>query len=153
MDNSIEERVFAFVEQETCTQRESLTAQTTLSDDIGLDGLPAVEFFNAFRWEFKVDLERLQLYWDDYFVSEEMPLTTGLLIAMVSVCLGVLLVYFFPRVPAWCWYVLAFGIWLAFMRCLQQWRHKRRVPQVAIQDLIDSVQFGKWVKEPPVRVS
>jgi len=149
MDNSIQERVFAFIEQETCVRRELLTTKTTLSGDIGLDGLPAIEFFSGFRREFAVDLTDLQLYWDCYFASEGIPLNTGLLVAIPSMALGVLLVHEFPRFPAWCWYILAVVIWVAFLYCLSNWGNKARVPQVAIQDLIDSVESGRWIKEPP----
>jgi acyl carrier protein len=153
MDDSIQDRVFAFVVEHTGVRRETLMPNTRLGSDIGLDGDDALEFFQAFRKEFAVDITDLQLFWDRYFAPEGMTLSTGLLFAIPGLVFGVLFTHLFPHLPDWFCFALAYAFCLASLCYLGKWRHKKRFPQVSIQDLIDTAKSGRWTKELPDKVA
>jgi acyl carrier protein len=145
--------VFDFVVEETSVRRETLTLDTTLSGDIGLDGDDAVEFFEEFQEEFSVNIEDLELFWDRYFAPEGMTLSTGFLFVIPGLVLAVLFTYLFPHLPDWSCFVLAYGFWFVCLFCFGRWRNKTRASQIAIQDLIDAAKAGRWTKETPAKIA
>jgi len=149
MNDSIQDRVFDFVAEETNVRRETLTLNTTLSGDIGLDGDDAVKFLEAFRQKFSVDIEDLQLVWDRYFAPEGLTLSTGLLFGIPCLVLGVLLTRLFPRLWDWICFTLAAVLWLVTLSLVSRWRNRKRTSQIAIQDLVDSAKSGRWAKVSP----
>jgi len=73
MDASLQERVLAFVSEQTGVKREKIHLETTLSGDLGVEGDDAVEFFEEFRTEFAVELQELGRDWSFYFGPEGPP--------------------------------------------------------------------------------
>ncbi len=55
MNNTLEE-VKAFVREFWYEPKRGLSAETSLNDDLGMDGDDAIEFMQAFSQRFKVDL-------------------------------------------------------------------------------------------------
>jgi hypothetical protein len=153
MDDSIQDRVFTFVVEHTGIRRETLAPNTTLGGGIGLDGDDAVEFFEAFRREFAVEITDLQLFWDRYFAPEGMTLITGFLFVIPGLVLAVLFTHLFPRLPDWSSFVLAYVFWFVCLFCLGKRWNNTRAPQITIQDLIDSAKSGRWTKVLPTNVS
>jgi hypothetical protein len=63
-----EERVMQFTAQRWPVRKgRSLTTETRLAQDLGMDGDDAVDFFDAFQQDFGVDLEDLHMHWDQHF--------------------------------------------------------------------------------------
>jgi hypothetical protein len=78
-----EERVFRFTTQHWPARKgRSLTPETRLAQDLGMDGDDAVKFFDAFQRDFGVDLEDLHMRWDQHF-SPEGTLSLGALVTIV----------------------------------------------------------------------
>ena len=61
MDDRIFSRIVEFVYKVRWKYIFQLTRQTTLADDLGIDGDDAYEFFDAFMAEFKIDLSTFDL--------------------------------------------------------------------------------------------
>src|SRR5437773_2571583 len=66
------EAIRDFVVAECRVSEERLTPDTTLFDDLGIDGDDAIEFFEAFQQRFEVDLGSFELR--RYFGPEGWPL-------------------------------------------------------------------------------
>jgi acyl carrier protein len=62
------DRLIAFVSQQTGARTERLMPHTRLFHDLGLDGDDAVEFFAALEREFAVDLSGME--WNRHFGPE-----------------------------------------------------------------------------------
>ena len=59
MEAPLQERVLAFVSEQTGVKPERIRPATTLSRDLGIEGDDAVEFFERFHTKFAVDLQEL----------------------------------------------------------------------------------------------
>jgi acyl carrier protein len=142
MSSVIADRVYALVAEDRGVKRSKLTPDTTLSYDLGLEGDDAVEFFQNFRQEFSVDLERLEADWDRYFSAEGFSP-----VAFIPGVIGaVLLAQLFRHVPEWLSLFLGFVLGtVIFFGVLWLFR-KKHEPQITIQDLIDCAEAGKWTK-------
>ena len=68
MNNELLEEVKAFVAAFWYKPKEGLTAETSVNDDLGMDGDDAAEFMQAFSERFKVDLTCFP--YDKHFGSE-----------------------------------------------------------------------------------
>src|SRR5271170_715616 len=88
MLDSIEDRVYALVAEERGVRREKLASSTSLSNDLGLEGDDAVEFFEDFSREFAVDLTALGADWQCYFGKEGVGLGGILLVVVPTVVLA-----------------------------------------------------------------
>jgi acyl carrier protein len=65
---ALEQKVKEFVAKQICVKPESLSIQTRLCEDLGIDGADADDLFERFAEEFQVDLSTFQL--DKYFGPE-----------------------------------------------------------------------------------
>jgi len=148
MADSISDRVFALVAEERGEKREKLQLTTTLSDDLGIDGDDAVEFFEKFGREFSVDLRDLNPDWSFYFAPEGVPPHALLLWLAPGLAFALLLIYFIPRLPDFLASIVAFVSWFWI---LAHWtkRNKGKTPRITIEDLIQTASAGKWVKTLP----
>jgi acyl carrier protein len=138
-----EERVMRFTERHWPVRKgRSLTADTRLAQDLGVDGEDAVEFFDAFQKEFGIDLEDLHIHWDQHF-SPEGTLSLGALI-MIVLCItaGFWVKDAVGIFPAWAW-----GLLLIAMAALiyQRLTKDDRLP-VTLGDMAESVRAGRWSK-------
>ena len=66
----LEQRIIAFLADETGAKRDTLLFSSRLAQDIGMDGDDAVEFFEKFARLLDVDLAALRDHWHDHFCSE-----------------------------------------------------------------------------------
>ena len=152
MDASLQERVLAFVSEQTGAKREKIHLETTLSGDLGVEGDDAVEFFEEFRTKFAVDLQELGRDWSFYFGPEGLPLSASIIIIIPPVLIGLALTRMFPRVPEWLWFITAFVSWMFLLVLWGNWRERNALvkrPQVMVQDLIDCAHSGVWMKAIP----
>jgi Protein of unknown function (DUF1493) len=148
--DAIEERVFLFVARERATKRAKLSLSCRLNQDLGMDGDDAVEFFEKFQREFRVDLCELTLRWSEYFGPEGVSpwaavMGSGGIVGCVA--LGTVLERYLGFLRPWAWDLISLvcGFGPAFY-----WLSKRnsRLPAITIGDLIEAAHAGKWL--PPV---
>jgi acyl carrier protein len=71
MASDIQDAVFDFM-RERCVlaKKERLSLESSLNDDLDIDGDDAIEFFEAFTEKFNVDLTELGEDWSLYFAPE-----------------------------------------------------------------------------------
>lgn len=141
-----EKRVLALVAQESGQNPQSLTPDTTLAEDLGIQGDDAIGFFEVFRTEFAADLSDLQRDWRLYFGREEKSLWAGIVMGLVAMAGCAALTYFEPKVPWYVWGGLTFAGWLAALAVWARRRSAVRSPQITIQDLVDTARAGRWTK-------
>jgi acyl carrier protein len=152
MDASLQERVLAFVFEQTGVKREKIHLETTLSGDLGVEGDDAVEFFEEFRTEFAVELQELGRDWSLYFGPEGPPLSASIIIIIPTVLIGLALTKISPRVPEWLSFITAFVSWMFLLVLWGNWRERNakiRRPRVSVQDLVDCAHSGAWTKAVP----
>jgi acyl carrier protein len=138
-----EERVMQFTAQHWRVRKgRSLTADTRLAQDLGMDGEDAVEFFGEFQQDFGVDLADLHMHWDQHF-SPEGTLSLGAMAAIaLSITAGFGLRQAFGILPAWAWGLILIAI-AALIH--QRFAKDDRMP-VTLGDLAESVRVGRWNK-------
>jgi hypothetical protein len=151
MAASIEDRVYVLVAEERGIARCKLSPLSTLSHDLGMEGDDAVEFFQRFAAEFKADLTQLELGWHSYFSSEAMSPVGAVIVIGSPLLLAFLVNYIIPSMPFWIAAALAFPLWLWVF---YWWTRlpRNRSPQISIQDLLDCVKAGKWIKILPAEM-
>jgi hypothetical protein len=101
MNDSIEDRVYALVAEERGTRREKLAPIPSPSNNLGMEGDDAVEFFEEFGKEFGVDLQRLHEDGHCYCSPEGVILSAGLFLAIPGSIIAVALIKLFPQLPDW----------------------------------------------------
>jgi Protein of unknown function (DUF1493) len=148
MNASLEDRVYRLVAEDLGIKREKLTAASTLSHDLGVEGDDAVEFFERFAKEFSVDLNELGGDWDAYFSAEGAGLGTALFVLVPSILFATILGLAFPSLPFWLPGIIGFTSWMAAVYFWQK-IHPRRHPQISIQDLVNCANAGNWTKALP----
>jgi Protein of unknown function (DUF1493) len=152
VDDSIEARVYRFLVEALSRPCEELRAKKTLSHDLGVEGHDALELFEKFGDEFRVDLSGLYEDGSQYFAAEGVSPAGVLVILGPGALLGFGMELLFARLPAWSCFSVGMLIWLVpffyFVR-----RRSRRALQISIEDLIDCAKEGRWSKSPPTRLS
>jgi hypothetical protein len=152
MEASLQERVLAFVSEQTGVKPEKIRPATTLSHDLGIEGDDAVEFFEKFHTKFAVDLQELGRDWSFYFCPEGVPISGVLVVIIPMALIALVLVEMLPRVPEWLCSIAALVFWMFLIGFWGNWRErsaKTKRPQVAVQDLIDCAHSGVWMKTVP----
>jgi hypothetical protein len=146
MNDSLEDRVYALVEGELGVKRETLTPNSTLSHDLGMEGDDAVEFFERFAKEFNVDTRQLGEDWHAYFSPEGAGLGTLLCVFVPPGVFAAVLSLVFPSLPLWLWGITGIVGWLA---AIYYWQKTHPGPQISVQDLVECARAGIWKKELP----
>jgi acyl carrier protein len=143
----LEERIIEFTAEERGMKREDVELSSSLSDDLGMDGDDAVEFFEKFGKTFSVDLELLWQHWHRHFGPEFSGLSLGAIVLVVAcVVLGDLLHRAFHRIPGWAAMIALIVVAVyAYNRFFAD-RNPDGVIPTTVQDLVDAAKAGKWVK-------
>ena len=143
--DALEEAVYAAVAEERGIRRNKLRPTTRLNRDLGMEGDDAVEFFDAFSQQFRVDLRQLGEGWHIYFAPEGTPPLVVALVAIPPAFIVYIAAKMVPRFPTWALFVGALVLWLVVLARWSRWRNKSS-PQITIQDLVDSAKAGTWAK-------
>ncbi len=139
----IEERVMRFTAQHWPVRKNrKLTTGTRLAQDLGMDGDDAVEFFDAFRQEFGVDLADLDVHWNQHFAPEGSPSFGVMVVICVCITAGFWVRDAIGMLPAWAWGLALIAIAALIHRRLT---NDNMIP-VTIEDLIESARSGRWNK-------
>ncbi len=156
--DALEQRVLTFAAIRAGVSPRKVSPMTRLAQDLAIKGDDANEFFDAYRKEFRVNLDELNMHWDLHFHPEPGLLLNTVFIALGCVTLaGSLLVlfsfggrlwsydYFSPyqmyRTPTW----VGSGI-VSLLFGIVAWYRNRRSDPVTIADLIEAARAGRWVK-------
>lgn len=116
-----------------------------------MEGDDAGEFFEKFHEQFNVDLNALDVHWDEHFLPEGIgvPFPGCLVMIWGGVVAGGLLHDAFEWIPLW-----AAMIALIAMFCsIFSWVYgrffsvvpSRRIP-ITVRDLVEAATSGTWVK-------
>jgi hypothetical protein len=146
-DISLEENVLTFVRHRwPLPRRHNLSLETRITQDLGMDGDDAVEFFKDFGGKFNVDFADLHLRWEQHFAPEG----SGSLGAVVVLCLCVTAGFWFydlfGLLPPWGWGIASTSA--AFL-IYQRWFAKDTTPPITVGDLVESARSGRWTKPYP----
>ena len=79
----LEERVLMFTAIHSHVDRRKISPMTRLAQDLDIKGDDASEFFDAYGKEFHVNLDALNMHWDQHFHPE-----AGVVLNAVFVVLG-----------------------------------------------------------------
>ena len=151
MHDSIADHVYTVLVEHTGASVKKLNPATTLSRDLGIEGDDAIEFFEAFRNAFCVDLARLDQDWHCYFGSEGVGFLTIIIVLAPPFVLAYGMQKLFSGWPFWPPLIAAVIVWVAVMSVRQRFVWKSR-PQISVQDLVDCAKVGRWTKTLPGRV-
>jgi hypothetical protein len=156
--DALEQRVLTFAAIRAGVSPRKVLPMTRLAQDLDIRGDDAAEFFDAYRKEFRVNLDELNMHWDQHFHPEPGLLLNTVFIVIGCVTLaGSLLVLF--RFGGWMWSYDYFspyqmyrtptwvGSGIVSLLCWTvAWYRSRRSDPVTIADLIDAAHAGRWVK-------
>lgn len=145
-EGTIEEQVFLFVVRELGIKKAKLSLSSRLNHDLGMDGDDAVEFFEKFKTEFRVDLKPLGERWSEHFGPEGVsPVATLIALAGIVGCIliAALLERFVGVLPLWGWNIILIA---SFLGVVFFWLSKRESPfrSITIADLIEAARSGTW---------
>ena len=140
--DTLEEEVLDFTARYWHMDRDELSTSTRLSEDLGMDGDDAFEFFRAFGEEFKVNLDGLHANWKQHFSPEVGAASFGV-IAAICVCVtaGFWLGDVLGILPSWGWAIALMGIAFAVY---QRWFARKGMLSITVGDLVDSARSGRW---------
>jgi acyl carrier protein len=143
----LEDRIIKFAAEEQGMKSEGIELSSRLSDDLGMDGDDAVDFFEKFGKKFSVDLELLWQHWRRHFGPEFSGPSLGAIVLIVAcVILGDLLHRAFNRIPGWAAMIaLIVGAVWTYNRFFAD-RNPNVIP-VTVGDLVDAAKARKWVKQ------
>jgi acyl carrier protein len=147
MADDLEERIRHFVSETGRVPPTDVTSATTLTDELGIDGDDAVEFFQAFEKEFEVDLSDLWLKWSHFFGSEAWGLV-GTLVCLTGFILGGMLLWLAERkigfsLPGWLEFTFM-GV-VGLVLCYFAARiFVKPLKQISVADLVASARRRAW---------
>jgi Protein of unknown function (DUF1493) len=144
----LEDRIIEFTAEERGMKRKRILLSCRLSQDLGMDGDDAVEFFEKLGKKFGVDLELLWQHWHRHFGPEFSGPSLGAIVLIVAcVVLGDLLHRAVHRIPAWAAMItlIVVAVWI-YNRFFAD-RDQPGVIPVTVGDLVDAARARKWVKK------
>jgi hypothetical protein len=147
MSDDLQDRIITFTAEERGMKRKRILLTSRLSQDLGMDGDDAVEFFEKLGKKFGVDLELLWQHWHRHFGPEFSGASLGAIVLIVAcVVVGDLLHRAFHWIPGWAAMIALIVVagW-AYFRFFAD-RNPDVIP-VTVQDLVDAAKAGKWVKQ------
>jgi hypothetical protein len=158
---ALETRVVTFTAIHSGVDPRKVSPMMRLAQDLDIKGDDASEFFDAFGEEFRVNLDQLNMHWDQHFHPEAGMILSIAFIALGCVTLACSLLVLFGfggwlwshiyissispyqvyRTPTWV------GSGIASLLCWIVVSHRNRssIP-ITIADLIDAAGAGRWVK-------
>lgn len=145
-DAQLVEEIIDLLAAERAMKRSKIKLTSELNNDLGMDGDDAVEFFETFSKRFSVDLEELNVHWEQHFAPEGGGPGLGFMILTgVAVVLAGLLHEAVSVIPMWASYVGVLSISFVAYFYLAG-RNAVRASGVTVQDLIDAAKAHRWVK-------
>jgi acyl carrier protein len=145
-ESSLEDQVVKFTCDQLGVKPAKVKSESRLNLDLGMDGDDAVEFFEKFKTQFSVDLEDLDIHWDQHFAHEGGP-GFGWVIVVIVCSLGIDYWHWsVGSLPAWLTYVCL----LAVLGALTFRLLRRKTPSnagVTVRDLVEAARAHRWVKQ------
>lgn len=145
LDPQLTKEVISDLAEERGLRPEKLKLTDRLSDDLGMDGDDAVEFFAAFEAKFQIDLTPLYDHWDQHFGPEGFGPAWGILIPLTL--FGWVGIIKLGVHPYWAGSTVPLGVVLIAYLIIRDHRRAARRPYIAVTvtDLINAVSAGRWV--------
>lgn len=161
MTDPLQEEVFAFVAEVAPFEFDELTLETTLQEDVGIDGKDAVDFFEKFEKQFAVNLSPLKLQWSAYFVSARIWsrrrfLTVLGILSLVSIVIFVCHLWGikYKHLVAMIAFALVGVLWILLYRAYRFISTEERSSistdnDITLNDLVEAARQKRWVKPAP----
>lgn len=146
----LEEHIVALVAEERGTEGSRIDLDSSLAQDLGMDGDDAVEFFKEFGEKFDVDLTALGGHWNQHFTSEGClggPPLGCVVVVVAAAFAGGLLHMAIERIPAWASIIALIALFGWICRKFFNYYEIEEKTPITIQDLVDAAASGKWVKQ------
>lgn len=142
----LQSEVIDFIAEQCGIAREKILPSMRLSQDLGIEGDDAVEFFASVQERFGTDLTSLGENWSKYFVPEGFSIWNGLIILPAGI-IGMLVGYAFGlgKFPA---FVIAVALVVACYLGLMRWGPPDRMIPITVSDVVAAVEAGKWPSRP-----
>lgn len=135
--------MIALVARTTGIRPEKIGLKDRLAEDLGIDGDDAVELFEAYETELRVDLSVLYASWNKHFGPEGFPLPLGFGLVLVASIVGG--VAGGLNAPAWLAVLVGLAVGLFWLIPLRAW--PLPTPEshpVRVEDLITAARSGRW---------
>lgn len=142
------ERIIALVAEDRGTEGSRFDLDSSLAQDLGMEGDDTVEFFEKFGKEFRVDLTALWERWDRHFIPEGLgvPPLGCIVVIVAGVFVGGVVHEAVKWIPVWASMIglmAAFG-WI-FVKFFSE-PPDDKLP-IKVQDLVDAATSDKWVRQ------
>jgi hypothetical protein len=126
--------------------REKILLSKRLSQDLGIEGDDAVEFFESVQERFETDLTSLGQHWNDHFLPEGFPFLHVLIIIPIAL-IGSLAGFAIGlgKFPA---FVMGVVLVVAVYWAMARWGPPDRMIPITVGDVIAAVEAGKWPSRP-----
>jgi len=143
----LENGIIALIVEETGIHRDLVRLDSSLAQDIGMEGDDAVDFFRKYGERFHVDLAALSDHWDQHFLPEGFVPPLGCFVAIgAGIVGGDALHVAVRRVPAWAFKIALIAVFCWIYAKFFNGSQDDRIP-VTVQDLVNAATSGRWVKQ------
>lgn len=126
--------------------REKILLSKRLSQDLGIEGDDAVDFFESVQERFGTDLTSLGQQWNDHFLPEGFPMWHVLI--TLPICLVGSLAGFALGLGEFPAFVMGVALVVAVYWAVARWRPPDRMIAITVGDVVAAVEAGKWPSQP-----
>lgn len=126
--------------------REKILISKRLSQDLGIEGDDAVEFFESVQERFGTDLTNLGENWSKHFVPEGFSIWNGLIIlpaGVIGMLAGGAL-----GLGKFLTFVMGVALVVACYWALMRWGPPDRMIPITVGDVVAAVEAGAWPCQP-----
>jgi acyl carrier protein len=138
--------VIDLIAEQCGTAREKILLSKRLSQDLGIEGDDAVEFFESVQERFGTDLTSLGENWSKHFVPEGFSIWNGLIIIPLALIAG-MIAGVLGLNNFWA-FILALTIIVACYWAIARWGPPDRMIPITVGDVVSAVEAGKWPSRP-----
>lgn len=139
-------KVIDLIAEQCGIDREKILLSKRLSQDLGIEGDDAVEFFEHVQERFGTDLTTLVEHWNDHFLPEGIPLWHGLItipVGVVGALAGTAL-----GLGDFAAFIVGVALVVALYWAMARWGPPDRMIPITVGDVVAAVESGKWPTRP-----
>lgn len=144
MPTDVEQQLIAMLAKECGLPIDRIKPSSRLSDDLGMDGDDAVEFFVAVKDTFGTDISLLEENWNRHFGPEGLSCWLGVIVIPIAFLVGMIAAHF--GLPDWAAFIAALIAIVAALWALNKIPSKNPLIPITVDELASAVETGKWSK-------
>jgi acyl carrier protein len=139
---SMEAEVIRLLETQTGVPPQHIRPSSRLSQDLGIEGDDAVDFFVAVEEKFGTDLTALHQQWPDHFIGEGMSLWNLVLILPVGFAGGLIAAWL--DAAALVGFAITIFLLVAGMWAMNRWGGADKMMPITVAEIVEAVKAGAW---------